>query len=528
MRIYELDKDGQLHFVAQYDRFRSKIQSALVFGERGVPDGGASSAPDEDEPAVMRPEETQRQEAEEAPGLHLPPQILILLLQNGDVMFLGFTSCSKLQWAASMYFMKHNFLGDGRFHIAIDPSMQYLAISSRNGCVLCTMKPYSLVRTEFATSQAFDPITHVQAGAFRAPGGILRMEFLRPASKHKNFFVLLFVYRNSNRGGQTFLIAVDWMAGETDIFSRQPQTFNVGKDLSFPLMLIPLKFDLTFLLVTQTEIHLVSELLSWAPKVLELNCGVPDTSKPAYWAQWARPFRMKANKQEHLYLVRDDGALAHINIGIEDPSPSSVYLGTLGVNVDLAFATLDDPHKDILVVSGDCGPGGVWEVDARSAIKKINNVGNWSPVLDAAVTKGNIKQDDLHQVNRRAPFENDVGASSRLFSASGRGKASTITEWRVGKPAQIVFEMDMCEPIEQAWVVDNDCLHSSSGFCVISTSPSHTNVLGVSPKGELDHIPATASPLIMDSPTVHVAQQNSKTVIQVTENTVVLANEISR
>lgn len=86
------------------------------------------------------------------------------------------------------------------------------------------------------------------------------------------------------------------------------------------------------------------------------------------WKAWCRPQRRRYTvaKEEHLYIVREDGCVGMLTV--EDGSYSTHHVGTLPSLVEDAF-NHDGRHLDApdgIVCCGSLSDGGIFEVCCRA------------------------------------------------------------------------------------------------------------------------------------------------------------------
>lgn len=114
------------------------------------------------------------------------------------------------------------------------------------------------------------------------------------------------------------------------------------------------------------------------------------------------------------------------------------------------------------------------------------------------------------------------GRPNKIFLATGRGPEGSLLEPRVGIKARIGIDMDVGEPIKQAWLFPDQRLGDGS-FCVILSSPYSTLVLTLD--GNLGDVEAETSELThfdLTSRTLHAARTPSNMIIQITETAITL------
>ena len=139
MQVSELRRDGQVHEVLRHKGFGHRIRSAAVIGvgNHGLADDPeAGLVKSEDDADINVRESPNLMEKETSPPI-IPPQMLVLMLETGDCVFLFIreTIDSKLEFVTSRYSLPKRIPYIGH-HLAVDPSSRYLAASTPEGVLV--------------------------------------------------------------------------------------------------------------------------------------------------------------------------------------------------------------------------------------------------------------------------------------------------------------------------------------------------------------------------------------------------------
>lgn len=226
-------------------------------------------------------------------------------------------------------------------------------------------------------------------------------------------------------------------------------TIGLPPDEQLPLLIIPLKLHFAaFMITCEKRITLYRDILTGSPsRYVQHLDAVEDPEEPGssgrqpIWIQWARPMRTpKGSRHVHfddaIYLCREDGIVQYLELyNILDHMLDSTHpAGRLGINVNTAFAILDvgPGTDDMLATGGDMSEGGLWYFGARVDPTRVTTIPNWTPLVDFATVINNDGGPTLIRSNPRSQPQQVVGAPSRMFACTGRGKHGAISELRYG------------------------------------------------------------------------------------------------
>lgn len=368
MAIVELRRGGQAHDVVKKSDFGSRICNAAVWGEWTEPsvrrDPSASPLKSNSDEHFPRPLSQLSRP--------LPPQILILALESGYLVFLFVKEDHG--GAPKTITIAHHCHCTGRnihHQLAIDPSSRYMVTTSSNGIfVLYEFHPREILNDQYLEQGTFEPFNAVKRRPYQ--GIINHVTFLYPRPGDESHIILLFMMSRLERKSKIpscRMFTYDWDIGDDlqSIFTRNLPTHRVPNEYSLPLFLVPLTLQSSLLIVCQNSIGLVRNVLAGSPHWDLLETETPEKTPwhlglgEPVWAAWSRPFRRKTyfEKIDVIYLAREDGAIAHVEIDHAGPSVTNV--GCIETTIDTAFTAAYDLYSDILIAGGMSGPGGIWE-----------------------------------------------------------------------------------------------------------------------------------------------------------------------
>lgn len=309
----------------------------------------------------------------------LPPQLLVLMLETGQAVFLFVREKSDggFEFVTASYECPTNlkFLG---FHLSIDPTSRYMAAASAEGAFMVyELETMDTMITQFQRHGTFQPVKNY---CIRSTRGIIhKMEFLHPRPEDDYHIILLLIIIRREINSQTErshnasrLVVYDWELGEQiqGVFQKEKTGMRLPDEHRMPLILIPLRFNAAFFAVSEHSIGIIKNVFEGPPEFELLRTDTPGQTKLHHgtaeplWTAWARPFRLDQyfKKTDVVYLAREDGVIVHIEIDSTDLLPSVTNVGTISTNISGAFTTAFDVFSDVLITGGDSGPGGIWKV----------------------------------------------------------------------------------------------------------------------------------------------------------------------
>ncbi|KAG6017036.1 hypothetical protein E4U54_008585 [Claviceps lovelessii] len=527
VQISELRRDGQLHEVARKSDFGCRIRSAAVLGDPLQHD-----LDDDDQADIIKSEDedTLMQEvsgtADVVQDQALPPQLLVLMLESGDTMYI----CLRRQpdSALDFVFTKHEgpknlaYLGH---LLSIDSSSRYMAAASPDGIlVIYEFRSMQEINERYRDHGLIDPVKSTRIRALK--GIIQKLEFLYPRPEDDYHIILLLIVTKKERSSAepvSRMVIYEWEVGDNlrEVFAGEKIGNRLPKEHRMPSLLIPLRFNTAFIAVSQPDIGIVKDCLSGAAVFEVLQTNTPRRTRLHHgqekplWTAWSRPFRRKEyfEKTDIIYLAREDGAIIHIEIDAPELVPSVTNVGCLDTNINTAFSTAYDIFSDVLVIGGDSGPGGIWKLAPRTDLERVSELPNWSPVVDVATSA------------RSSWPEPNISYSKpdMLLSASGRGIKGNVTQWRWGIQGRIGLEIDPGEPTRRSWGFSVDSGPGSHGLYGLLALPNASIVLRFSKDfAQVDSLEADSTAFDLASRTLDAYQTDSGLIIQVTEGSISL------
>jgi hypothetical protein len=384
VQVSELRRDGQIHEVLRHKGFGHRIRSAAVIGVGNhglVDDPEAGLVKSEDDADINMRESPNLMEEETASPHAIPPQMLVLMLETGDCVFLFIreTTDSKLEFVTSGYTLPKKIPHIGH-HLAVDPSSRYLAASTPEGVlVVYELAPRDAMSEQYLRNGTFSPVKSTRVRMIQ--GVIHKMDFLYPRSEDEcHIILLLIVVRRERRLADPVsrMVTYEWECGDDlkNVLAEEKSGNRLPNEHRMPMLMIPLKFKNAFFVVSDANIGVVKYTLSGTPEFERLAYDTPRRTllhhgiEDPFWTAWARPFRRSKyfEKTDIILLAREDGAIIHVEIDEAELVPSVINVGCLDTNINTAFATSYDRFSDVLIIGGDSGPGSIWKAGFLSLL----------------------------------------------------------------------------------------------------------------------------------------------------------------
>ncbi|RSM08014.1 hypothetical protein CDV31_008317 [Fusarium ambrosium] len=534
VQISELRDDGQVHEVIRKANFGSRIRNALVLGTppEGGPDGTASSVIKTEDADILMQDASKPHEPNARQPL--PPQLLVLILESCDMVFLFVRELPNhtLEFVTTKHENPRNFKFLG-YHFAINPSSRYMAAGSADGgFIIYELESLAAMSAQYQSHGYYQPIVNIKV---RIVNGILhKMAFLYPRSVDDYHIILLIIIvrREASRGGYTSRVVMyDWeLNDDVHVHLKSDKAgMLLPKEHRMPLMIIPLRMHAGFIIVSEHAIGIVKNAFTANNLFDTLETHSPEQSNLHHgasgplWTAWARPFRLNKyfEKTDIIYLAREDGAIVHIELDSENCTPSVTNVGTINTTVSTAFTTAYDVFSDVFIIGGESGPGGIWKLAARSDPQQVSTIANWSPVVDMATTDGNTSwTDEVARQDRsgRSKLSSVLSQKpDRVFCTSGRGPRSSLTELRWGIQARIGLEFDYDQVVRQSWMFPVES-QGERGFYAILSMPHSSDVLHFPANlSNASALSSEVSPFDTNSRTISACQNNQGIIVQVTE-----------
>jgi len=280
---------------------------------------------------------------------------------------------------------------------------------------------------------------------FPTKGVILKMEFLYPSQNDHGQIILLLIISKHRKSR---MLWYEWNSGTTLRESQlKAEVRALPEDEQLPLLLIPLKLhSATFMIICEKRITLYRDILTGSPsRYVQHLEDVKDPEEPGssgrqpIWVQWARPMRTPKHQRhikfdDAIFLCREDGIVQYLELynNLDHMLDSTHPAGRLGISMNTAFAILDlgPATVDLLAAGGDMSEGGLWRFGPRVDPTRVTTIPTWSPLSDFVAAT--IADKAPISVRSNATTEEVVGAPSRIFACTGRGKHGAISELRCG------------------------------------------------------------------------------------------------
>lgn len=376
MQISEL-RDGQLHSIARKMDFGSRIRNAKVVGSSPAIVQGEEYAtngfhsPHADDNVTMT-----GIDAFGAPHKSLPPQLLLVVLETGDCIFLFLRpAADAYEFVAEQHHVQSSRLVRPGFHLAVDPSSRFVAQACANNVfIVHELESMDHLNDAYRRGQ---PLRPVLSSKPRTVNGVIHtIEFLWPRPQDQNHIILLLIVV---RDGVSRMVTYDWELGDElrGVLAEEKNGHSLPTRNEMPMMIIPLTVRSAFFAVSEDEIAYCADVLHGSPSFEP--CQIEDYpasqdydgGEMPLWTAWSRPPRLYPyhRDKDFIYLAREDGVVIFLECELDDILGSASKLGTF-CNVSTAFASLadeyHDPHKmdwvncETLVFGGDSGQGGIW------------------------------------------------------------------------------------------------------------------------------------------------------------------------
>ncbi|PKS08861.1 hypothetical protein jhhlp_003472 [Lomentospora prolificans] len=546
VQIKELRGDGKLHDVARKSDFRSRIINARVLGsfyedsladgEFRVGDRGTGGSRLSRRSYLHSPTENEAQ---------LPPQLLVLVLENGQIVFLFLHQADRgaCSFVSSVVESpRQNLAVHPGYHFAIDPSSKYMVTATSEGLfVVYELDSLHNLRRQYQTpGTLMNPVVAYRPRT--VTGVIHKVDFLYPGTWDDNTIILiLLIVRN----GVSRMITYEWVQGDdlNSVFSVEMAGFRLPPDHRMPLLLIPLTVKTSFLSVSENSIAVFRDVLHGSSNPELVNTTTREKtvyhhgSGRPLWTAWTRPLRRKAfyQSKDNIYLAREDGIIFYFEIDSDEILESSLDVGDYSTNISTAFATVADTFSDILILGGSCGDGSIWALPARERPEQIGIIPNWSPVLDFATTDQFTSWNQVVDNNgsRIMPWRTLPHAActqhDRLFVTSGCGINGSLTELVHGTIAHVTLEVDYGSPLRRVWAFANSNNGESNGFIVLLSLHTRSIIAEITPDlSDVREPEPSSSWFDTSSRTLAASQLHDLRICQVSETSITIIESAKR
>ena len=348
--------------------FTSRIRNAVVLGP----------PPEDDNKRSMG----RTQEAEEAgimPSVRkLPSQMLVLVLENGDVVFLFAEKTPQgtfeFRWIREES-RERTRAGHPGFLMAIDTESRHLALACPEGLlVVYELQSMTRMKEQYAHGQPIKPVlkrhkTNIDADV------VQKMDFLYPPheathSSSHSILLLIIVQR-----GYTKMLTYDWMLGDdiTNVLHNSSiRPFRLPDEHKTPILLVPIMMASAFLIVSENGIVSCNGVLEGNPEFESVKIEYSDRTDTHHgrnaplWTAWTRPYRMNIYTAAYdvIYLGREDGVVALLESDRFAIIGVNLTMTKFNCNMTTAFCGVPGRFSDILIIGGEAGPGKLIAVSA--------------------------------------------------------------------------------------------------------------------------------------------------------------------
>ncbi|KAL2132793.1 hypothetical protein VTI74DRAFT_3387 [Chaetomium olivicolor] len=544
VQICELQKDGRLKEIIRKSDFGCRIRNACVVGSIVIPGLGGKDDDAEFQPPVKFEDDNISSfnfpaSAGPGPRSQLPPQFLIIVLESGDnvLLFIKPGINGNSEFVASHFESPKHQNGYPGFNVAVDPSSRYLALAGPSDYfVVYEIESHQQLNEAYLRNEPLHPIRSSRVRTVR--GVVHKMCFLYPRPEDPNHIILLLIIV---RHGVSRMVVYEWELGNDlkAVFSEEKRGHRLPIEHQMSLLLIPLKLQSAFVLVSIDGIAVYTDCLHGSPRFCSISTGTPPTAKhhgrhPPLWVAWARPFRRPScnTTKDRFYLAREDGVVlffeADQELGIfcndvdeqKDPLPC---------NISNAFACLlFDLSSDVLVVGSESGQGGYWRLPPRGNPELLGRLPNWSPLVDFTTTD-EVRGCgfDAQQEKTMVPWQQQqarLPRPDRIFATCEDGSHGSITEFRYGLKAGIGLDLEYGIGMKQAWLLPSLDPSSFDGYLLLVSLPDSSEAQMLPSDFSSTKEPAAGTiPYDLTSTTLALACSGDL-VVQVTKQTIILAS----
>ncbi|KAK0714621.1 mono-functional DNA-alkylating methyl methanesulfonate N-term-domain-containing protein [Lasiosphaeris hirsuta] len=531
VRVCELRRDGQLKEIVRKSDFGSRIRNACVVGSFDIKDddGDETSLP----PSVKTEDNDSTSfqfSASNAAGNppQLPPQMLLLVLECGDSVFLFVRPGSDgwPEFAMSRFVSPREQLVYPGFHLAIDPTSRYVALAcAQEFFVVYELESLETLGQKYSRNEPLNPVKSFRPRSVQ--GVIHKVNFLYPRPGDDSHIILLLIVV---RNGRSRMVTYEWRVGDDlkTVFAEEKHGHRMPVENQMPVLLIPLTVRSAFIAISPNQVAVCTEGLYGPPNFETIEMETPPATRNFHgrreplWTAWARPFRLSPyfKTRDCIYLAREDGVVIFIEADRESALDRSTFMDTFDSNISTAFTCMFDQYTDVLILGSDSGPGAIWKVPARQPLELLGTLPNWSPSVDFITTDefSTWNQEVGSNGNKMVPWQGgQLRQPDRVFATSGRGKKGSITEYRYGLRANIALDLEYGTEIKEAWLFPTSYSPASERFHMLLSMPGCSALLRISEDfSQAKEAPSDdENPYDLSSPTLAVVHSDHL-VVQVT------------
>ncbi|KAL2267512.1 hypothetical protein VTJ83DRAFT_4789 [Remersonia thermophila] len=472
IQICEL-RNGRLRNVVRKNDFGSRIRNACVVGSPAIPELSDDSLIGSSSEPRIKMEEAREglfsfsQAGRSHEVTPLPPQMLMVALESGEIVVLFLTSGvdGKPAWVTASRTSAPDHLRLG-FHLAVDPSSRYAVLAGPMDCFcVYELASYDDMNDRYLSGERVRAVRSVRLLNVR--GVIHKITFLYPRPGDDHHIILLIVLV---KGGKSKTVIYEWELGDNlaTVFSMERRSHRMPDEFRLPLLIIPLRVQSAFLAITEDKMAVCTECLHGPPKFQLVSLQpAPQTDrrrgrhKHSLWTAWASPFRLPSYGKSHdcIYLAREDGVVAFLEADEDSNISRSTFLQPFPCNISTAFACAFDNSTDVLFLASESGPGGYWRIPPRQPTEFLGVISVATTAVDFAITDGSSRRQQEPRPNDsttlwQRPRHQSPG---RIFvGGPGDGTQGAVTEYRYGLRANIGLDVDYGPDVTTALMVPRD------------------------------------------------------------------------
>ncbi|KAK4204118.1 mono-functional DNA-alkylating methyl methanesulfonate N-term-domain-containing protein [Triangularia verruculosa] len=473
VQVRELRRDGRLKDIVRRVNFGSRIRNACVVGDFDINTSEGQDAIDFQPPIKL-------EDGQFGFSSRLPPQMLMVALENGDSLFMFVRSASngKPEFVTTRFPSPKQGLAQPGFHLAVDPSSRYMALAyAQDFFVVYELESRERLEEKHTNGEPLQ--APVRSFRLRSVNGVIhKITFLYPRPGDKNHIILLLIVV---RKRHSRMIIYEWKLGDDlkMVFAEDKHGHRLPMENQMPLLLVPLTVQSAFIVISPHHMAVCTECLHGPPNFETIEMSSPPPTSTHHgrgspiWTAWTRPFRLASyfETRDCIFLAREDGVVVYFEADKDSTVERVTPMDSFNCNISTAFACVFDRHADVLILGSDSGPGGVHKICPRVPVEFLEALPNWSPAVDFASTNQVSEWYDADKGKRTAQ-KGPLLRPDRLFATCEGGQKGSITEYRYGMKANVAFHLAFEPGIKQAWLAP-----TPDGYHIVISMPDSTSVL---------------------------------------------------
>ncbi|KAI9684391.1 MAG: hypothetical protein M1829_002201 [Trizodia sp. TS-e1964] len=484
--------NGHLQDISRKADFGSRIRHAAVFGSarrHDLGDVGDGFTKEDSDTEMDYGSNLLSAGPPQERGIgwrELPPNILILALECGDLIFLfahrqggntDFITYRKPLIRSNLFLEYPGSI------IAVDPKSRAFAVAAcKNSFSIFSLHPIDKIASDVEGSDGFisanfNPVKEERHFNLGLQAVIHKMDFLYPDPNDEEHVIMVVIFFLNQK---TLLAVYRWESTQSLRSITHPNAqaaLKKGKQVHQE--------------ISEDKISIYSNILPAAIKVLTLS--IPHEKPSPFhngqgaplWTAWTRPVRTDkySSTKDCIYIGREDGLLNYLEMDQDQRplTPNALKLGLLECNIDTAFASLDlgVDRDDMLISGGDMGTGALYIVKPRRFPVYIQEVPNWTSVIDFTISKPSKQQAEVVSRNN----------SERIFACTGIQTRGCVSEIRVGLQARMGATITYLAGITSIWSLPE---RGETGLLILFAFLEYSSLLYV-PFGSPDNIDNSSS-----------------------------------